>query len=238
MGWLVRSASLGATVALIATACSTGGAASTAGDGSSPLAATNAASPSAPASGTSGGAGQASAACSGEDAASALKAAASAQLDAGSYRVSGTTSAGGQEQQYTLEVAKPDSVHVILGEIEFIAVGGMTWRKSGGQWEAAPGVDLSTLTAGMGQLNQELLDRASFSDVSVDQNAQVDGQAAVLYRYHESIPSELEADSQMWLDPPSCRPIKNVATSTASNAVSHIDVRYSDWGSVTIQPPA
>lgn len=238
-----------AIVVLIATACSspssaTGSASATASStspatsGVAPSPATSS-SPSVAAEGGQGTGGvQVNGACSGTDVAAALKAAAKAQADAGSYRVAGAVTAGGNEQEVTLEFAKPDRVHVILGPIEYIAVGSTTWQNTAGQWRPAPGVDLSTLTAGMGQLNDELLTSATFTEVSVDTNANVDGQPAVLYRYHESIPSELEADSQFWLDPASCRPIRNIASGTASGATSKIDVTYSDWGRVTIEAPA
>jgi hypothetical protein len=188
--------------------------------------------------GTEAGGGAANPACSGGDVATALAAAAAAQAEAESYRVTGSVTVGGTEQQVTLEFAKPDKVHVVLGPIEYVAIGSDTWQSTAGTWRRAPGVDLSTLTAGMGQLNEEIVHSATFTNASVDANATADGRPAVLYRYHESIPSELEADSQFWLDPASCRPIRNVATSTASGTSSTFEATYSDWGNVTIEPPA
>jgi hypothetical protein len=189
-------------------------------------------------SGTPAGGEAANPACSGSDVAAALAAAVAAQADAGSYRVTGTVTAGGAEQPFRLEFAKPDKVHVVLGPIEYVAIGETTWQRTAGTWRQAPGLDLSTLTAGMGQLNEEVLRSATFTNSSVDTSATADGRPAVSYRYHESIPSELEADSQFWLDPASCRPIRNVAMSTASGTSSTFDVTYSDWDNVTIESPA
>lgn len=233
---------------LVATACTSGtpGTASSSGSSARPSEADRPSSPSGsgPSAGrsasseTSTGGGAANPACSGSDVATALAAAAAAQAEAGSYRVTGSVTVGGTEQQVTLEFAKPDKVHVVLGPIEYIAIGADTWQSTAGTWRQAPGVDLSTLTAGMGQLNEEIVHSATFTNASVDANATADGRPAVLYRYHESIPSELEADSQFWLDPASCRPIRNVASSTASGTSSTFEATYSDWGNVTIEPPA
>lgn len=236
---LTNVVATGAVVLITATACSSGGTpagATAAGGGSATPAATLR--PASSSDSESPASGQANAACSGDDIAAALQAAAKAASDADSYRVNGTATTSAGEQVYTLEFAKPDRVHAVLGSVEYVAIGAKTWQKTGGQWQSAPGVDLSRLTAGMGQLNQEILNDATFTDVSVDTNEDVDGQPAVLYRYHESIPSELEADSQMWLDPASCRPIKNVATGTASSTTTQFEATYSDWGNVTVQAPS
>jgi hypothetical protein len=192
-----------------------------------------AASASAAASPVAGGA-----ACSGTDVASALKAAAKAQTSARSYRVSGTTTVSGRHTEYTLEIVNPDRIHVHSAAFEFIAIGSTTWRKASGGWQKASGVDVSSLVGGLGQLNADLISSATFSATNVDPLASVDGQPATLYRYHERIPDELEADSQFWLDPGTCRPIKNVASSTASNGKSEIAATYSGWDQVFIEPPA
>lgn len=240
---LIQTLFAGVLAAVLVSACSaqsgeSAGPASTAAPpASAPEASQRSTAPSASDPASDGG-GQANTACSGDDVAAALRAAAQAVESADSYRVSGTTSAGGTEQEYILEFAQPDSVHVVSGPIEYVAIGSQTWQKAGASWEEAPGVDLSTLTAGMGQLNEEILTDATFTDTTVDADSEVDGQPAILLRYHESIPSELEADSEMWLDPATCRPIKNVATSSSQGSSVEFEATYSDWGAVTIEPPA
>lgn len=173
--------------------------------------------------------------CGGGDVAKALTAASTAQHAADSYRVTGTITTT-TATEALIEVQKPDGIHAKFGDMEYISVGGTTWRNVGGTWQAAPGVDVASLIAGMGQLDSSLITNATFTNVSTKQTF-VDGAPAIEYDYHESITGQLEADVQLWLDPATCRPIHNVARSTASSTASTYDVTYSDWDAVTVSPP-
>jgi hypothetical protein len=178
-------------------------------------------------------AGTAAGDCGG-DVKTALTAAAAAQNEASSYRVSGTVSMP-TAAAALLEIQKPDRVHAKAGDLEFIAIGAKTWRKAGGSWQEVSNVDVRSLVGGMGQLDAEIIQSATFTNGSVSQGS-VDGVSAIEYRYHESIPDQLDADVQMWLDPGTCRPVHTTATRAAAGTPT-FDVAYSGWDSVTVEAP-
>jgi hypothetical protein len=173
--------------------------------------------------------------CGSGDVKSALQAAASAQHAADSYRVTGTIKTA-TVLEAMLEIQKPDRIHVKAGAIEFIGIGDTTWRNVGGTWQEAPGTDVQSLVGGMGQLDAEVINDATFTKVT-SKSATVNGAGAIEYDYHESIPDELDADVQLWLDPATCRPIRNVATGNSSSTAPTFDVTYSDWNAVTVNAP-
>lgn len=173
--------------------------------------------------------------CGAGDVKSGVLAASAAQSSADSYRVSGKVTTQ-TVLEAVMEIQKPDRIHVKAGDLEFIAIGSTTWQRAGGTWREAPNVDVASLVGGMGQLDQELITTASFTNTSASQTV-VDGAPAIEFAYHESIPGELEADVHLWVDPATCRPIRNVAQSTASSRSATYDVTFSDWNAVTVEAP-
>jgi hypothetical protein len=180
--------------------------------------------------------------CTGSDVGASLVAAARAQNAASSYRIEGATTSAGTSLTYTMEIVKPDRFHITTGSGEFIAIGTTTWRKSGGTWKAAPGLDIGALIKSSGQLSDQIINKATFTAVSVDPNATAAGQPVVHYSFHQSIPSDSEADSQMWLARDTCRPVQAASTwtTTAAGGSSRGEstINWSKWDAVSIEAPA
>jgi hypothetical protein len=180
--------------------------------------------------------------CTGKDVGASLLAAARAQNAASSYRIEGATTSAGSSSTYAIEVVKPDRFHIVTGSGEFIAIGTTTWRKSGGTWKSAPGVDMGAILKNSGQLNDQIINKATFTAVSVDPNATAAGQPVVHYSFHQSIPSDSEADSQMWLARDTCRPVQAASTWTTTagggSTRGESTLNWSKWDAVSIEAPA
>ena len=185
-------------------------------------------------------------ACTATDVAGAMTAAVTFQNDASSYRTDYSSTVAGLTQTERVDLQRPDRIHVTGrsggSSFEFIAVGTTLWRKSSGNWVvASSSFDFRSLLEQSGQLNENTVTEATFTKVSVDENTKVDGQPTVLYRFHQSIPSQMEADVQFWLRPDSCEPVKSITTFTAAsggaNSGDQRTTAWSTWNSVTILPP-
>src|SRR5256885_1362555 len=83
---------------------------------------------------------------------------------------------------------------------------------------AAQATPAASSSPAPGGLSDQIVNKATFSAVTVDPNATAAGQPVVHYSFHQSIPSDSEADSQMWLARDTCRPVQAASTWTTTAA--------------------
>jgi hypothetical protein len=197
--------------------------------------------------GSSHSGGQASA-CRGSDPAATIRAASAAQNSATSYQLVNTSSTQLGNTHLTVQVQQPDRFHYTAvtpdgHTSEFLSIGHTVWRKSLGAWAvASPNLDLGSMVKQAGGLGAGIANGGTFTDPSVDPNATLGGQAAVLHKFHVNNGSEqLDADVQLWLASDSCRPLQAIEsfaqTSNGATSTGRSTTTWSGWDAVTIEAP-
>jgi hypothetical protein len=182
------------------------------------------------------------------DAEAAIKASASAQLAAPSYRAdTALTRHDGQKGLSTIEYVAPDRLHMTftspeLGQTtEMIQIGSNSWLKINGKWTKSPAIDVREILG----ISRQLTEAARITNASIVGSEQVGPDATTVYHFVADFSGNgaiATSDAKLWVRNGDCLPVKlessikpNVPGATGTEQVLET---FSKWGAVTIEPPA
>jgi hypothetical protein len=174
------------------------------------------------------------------DARAAVLRAIQANLTAGPYRVTASTTAGDNTVAMHGEVILPDKFHLFSSvsgapEREYIIIGPATYAKMNGAWTRLQ-LDLSGMVANF----IDRLDPAAISDVALVGPDAVNGAPAVAYTYTytNTVNGALITNHEkIWVAVASGLPVKQTVDGEASGSAYHSEQTLEYDSSITIEAP-
>jgi hypothetical protein len=168
--------------------------------------------------------------------------AARAQLENMPFRSTMTSEDAGASSTVVIEFESPESMHMILGEMEIILVDGKAFLKEGDAWteDAAMAGMASNITAQMSPDRVEEM-MANVTDIKLAGEETIDGEVARIYEYAGdllSVGSDGTTQTRTWIRESDGLPVKSVVESNMGGAtsVTEMTIEYDD--TIDVEAPA